>query len=72
MNNKEKNFVSAVFYLHNDAERVVPFVSELNAQLDAHFDQYELVAVTITAPTARWTSCGSGPRVWQSPLPFCT
>ena len=45
MNNKEKNFVSAVFYLHNDAERVVPFVSELNAQLDAHFDQYELVAV---------------------------
>lgn len=45
MNNKEKNFVSAVFYLHNDAARVVPFVSELNAQLDAHFDQYELVAV---------------------------
>ena len=45
MNNKEKNFVRAVFYLHNDAERVVPFVSELNAQLDAHFDQYELVAV---------------------------
>ena len=45
MNNKEKNFVSAVFYLHNDAERVVPFASELNAQLDAHFDQYELVAV---------------------------
>lgn len=45
MQNKEKNFVSAVFYLHNDLEKVVPFVSELNARLDEHFDQYELVAV---------------------------
>ena len=33
MGNKEKNFVSAVFYLHNDAGQVLPFVSELNARL---------------------------------------
>ena len=45
MQNKEKNFVSAVFYLHNDAGQVLPFVSELNARLDEHFEQYELVAV---------------------------
>ncbi len=45
MDNKEKNFLSAVFYLHNDAGRVEHFVSELNARLDEHFEQYELVAV---------------------------
>lgn len=45
MDNKEKNFVSAVFYLHNDAEQVVPFAEALQAQLSEHFEQYELVAV---------------------------
>lgn len=43
--NKEKNFISAVVYLHNDGARAVPFFQMLKAQLDAHFEQYELVAV---------------------------
>ena len=42
---KEKNFVSAVVYLHNDGARAVKFFRLLKEQLDAHFEQYELVAV---------------------------
>ena len=42
---REKNFVSAVVYLHNDGIRAVQFFKILSEQLDAHFDQYELVAV---------------------------
>lgn len=45
MNNKEKNFVSAVFYLHNDGPRAAVFIASVNAVLAAHFEQYELVAV---------------------------
>lgn len=45
MNTKEKNFISAVVYLHNDGARAAEFCRGVAAQLDAHFDQYELVAV---------------------------
>lgn len=43
--NKEKNFISAVVYLHDDEARVVPFLEMLNARLAARFEQYELIAV---------------------------
>ncbi len=43
--NKEKNFISAVVYLHNDGVRAVKFFKMLTEQLDAHFEQYELIAV---------------------------
>lgn len=43
--NKEKNFISAVVYLHDDEARVVPFFRMLNERLDARFEQYELIAV---------------------------
>lgn len=42
---KEKNFISAVVYLHDDADRVLPFFKLLNDRLDARFEQYELIAV---------------------------
>ena len=45
MNTKEKNFVSAVVYLHNDGARATDFCKAVAAQLEAHFAQYELVAV---------------------------
>ena len=45
VNAKEKNFVSAVVYLHNDGPRGVEFCQAVAAQLDAYFAQYELVAV---------------------------
>ena len=45
MNTKEKNFVSAVVYLHNDGARAVEFCRAAAAELEAHFAQYELVVV---------------------------
>lgn len=45
MNTKEKNFISAVVYLHNDGTRAVEFCRAVAAQLEEHFAQYELVAV---------------------------
>ena len=43
--NKEKNFVSAVVYLHDCAGQVEPFFDRLLAQLVEHFTCYEIVAV---------------------------
>lgn len=45
MVNKEKNFISAVVYLHNDEETVLPFFIALKEQLDLHFETYEMIAV---------------------------
>lgn len=45
MNNKEKNFASAVVYLQNCADQVDGFFTCLLAQLEEHFDFYEIIAV---------------------------
>lgn len=45
MKNREKNFISAIVYLHNDGDKVVPFFQKLNEVLSDHFDKYELIAV---------------------------
>ena len=63
--NKEKNFVSAVVYLHGDAQRTLRFFTALNAQLDAHFAQYELVAVDDAADGAVVDAL----RQWATDLP---
>ncbi|MBP8855155.1 MAG: glycosyltransferase [Oscillospiraceae bacterium] len=42
---KEKNFISAVAYIHNDAGRVKPFLQRLYAQFDAAFATYEIILV---------------------------
>ena len=42
---KKKNFVSAVVYLHNEADQAEPFVAALAQQLESHFEHYEIVAV---------------------------
>ena len=41
MNTKEKNFISAVIYLHDDGDRAVAFCRAVASELDAHFAQYE-------------------------------
>jgi len=43
--NKEKNYISAVVYLHNDGARAAEFCAALAKELEQHFAQYELVAV---------------------------
>lgn len=42
---KEKNFVSAVVYLHNEKDQVVDFFQQLDRSLAEHFTYYELIAV---------------------------
>lgn len=45
MENKEKNFVSAVVYLHDCAAAAEDFFAALDRELGEHFEHYELVAV---------------------------
>lgn len=42
---KEKNFVSAVAYMHNDEGRVAPFLTRVVNNLSARFDTYEIILV---------------------------
>ena len=43
--NKEKNFVSAVVYCCNDADRVGAFIKNLDETLAVNFLKYEIVVV---------------------------
>ncbi len=45
VNGKEKNFISAVVYLHNDKSTAVEFFDALYRELDAHFEKFELIAI---------------------------
>lgn len=45
MDNKEKNFISAIVYLHNDGKNTVPFFEGINKMLSSNFEKYELIAV---------------------------
>lgn len=44
-NNKEKNFASAVVYMHNDAGRVADFIGDLDRTLADNFLKYEIIVV---------------------------
>ena len=43
--NKEKNFISAVVYMHDNQATIVPFVDSLNRTLADNFDRYEIIIV---------------------------
>lgn len=43
--NKEKNFVSCVVYLHNEGEEVKPFLGEICRVMQNNFEKYEIVCV---------------------------
>ncbi len=43
--NKEKNFVSAVVYLHNEENRITEFLKTLNSVLNEKFTTYEIICV---------------------------
>ncbi len=49
---KEKNFVSAVVYLGERSDTVAPFLSAMQAELDAHFEAYELICVNDACPAS--------------------
>lgn len=43
--NKEKNFVSAVIYVHNNAREIVPFVKTVSSVLESNFEKSEIICV---------------------------
>ncbi len=43
--NKEKNFVSCVLYLHNDGDTVTEFLQGICGVMQENFEQYEIVLV---------------------------
>lgn len=44
-NSKEKNFISAVVYVHNDAERLEQFMTMLYKELSSNFLKFEMIFV---------------------------
>lgn len=45
MADKEKNFVSAVIYVHNAGERIDPFLAMVTEVLETHFEHAEIICV---------------------------
>lgn len=45
MENKEKNFISAVVYVHNDEEKLKVFLNELINTLENNFEKSEIICV---------------------------
>lgn len=45
MKNKEKNFISAVVYVHNDGENLESFLKELIHTLENNFEKSEIICV---------------------------
>ncbi len=45
ISNKEKNFISAVVYVHNDEDIIRNFLKNLNKELDKNFLKYEIICV---------------------------
>lgn len=45
MNNKEKNFISAVVYVHNNEKEIGNFLKKINDKLNENFEKYEIICV---------------------------
>ena len=43
--NKEKNFVSCVLYLHNDGKNIREFLKTVCGAMEQNFEKYEIVCV---------------------------
>jgi len=45
INNKEKNFISAVLYVHNNEEELRSFLPQVFALLESAYDKFEIICV---------------------------
>lgn len=43
--NKEKNFISAIIYVHNNEEEIANTLNNMNNVLEANFEKYEIICV---------------------------
>ncbi len=45
ISNKEKNFISAVVYVHNNEQQIGSFLENIQKQLSENFEKYEIICV---------------------------
>lgn len=45
ISNKEKNFISAVVYVHNNEKNIGSFIERINNKLSENFEKYEIICV---------------------------
>jgi polyisoprenyl-phosphate glycosyltransferase len=45
ISNKEKTFLSAVLYVHNNETQIVPFLERLHGTLSENFEKFEIICV---------------------------
>lgn len=45
ISNKEKNFISAVVYVHNNEKKIGYFLENINKELSNNFEKYEIICV---------------------------
>lgn len=45
INYKEKNFISAVIYVHNNEKQIEDFLKKINEKLKQNFEKYEIICV---------------------------
>lgn len=45
ISNKEKNFMSAVVYVHNNEKEIGEFLEKINGELNKNFEKYEIICV---------------------------
>ena len=45
ISNKEKNFISAVIYVHNNEKQIEDFLKKINEKLKQNFEKYEIICV---------------------------
>lgn len=45
ISNKEKNFISAVVYVHNNEKEIGDFLEKINEKLNSNFEKYEIICV---------------------------
>lgn len=45
ISNKEKNFISAVVYVHNNEKEIGNFLEKINEKLNSNFEKYEIICV---------------------------
>ncbi len=45
INNKEKNFISVVIYVHNNENEITPFLKNISNTLENNFNKYEIICV---------------------------
>lgn len=73
---KEKNFVSAVVYIHNSEKYIKKFIKELNHFLNENFTKYEIICVNDgstdnSVDTIRETSLAIGRSITIVNMSYC-